>query len=292
MVDPQSPYALKFGRAMKHLKELEALLRRYEGRQAHTAFRDRDADPNPRVWVVRAYLKKEPRENLSLVVGDVVHNLRASLDHLVSALVPRDRKRKGKMPVVREDIWAIDPETGEQFERFADDRTSFESATKGMDPMAIEWIRDMQPYKLAKANRAQHTLAVLNTLDNADKHYELTTIAHGIKDPVTTLRGPGFNLTHHGEGIAEDGGIVGTIRITPRELKTYIPDQSLVDHIIDYMTQPDPKVKVEVTGTPQVAIKVAGLKGYPPLPTAIDELMQNIWESYFLPLHIFDPLTD
>jgi hypothetical protein len=288
VISEQRPYARKVLRSVKHLDEIKAELKGYEGRHPYVAVRDRKTDPNPRVWTYRAHLGKKPTPDLALMVGDAIHNLRTALDYIVAELVPNDRRGHCKFPIVNSDIFATDPETGQYLNRSqgaCDRRCEFESAVLGMDPDAASLIYKLQP-GVAPYEASTHPLAVLSALDNADKHRELTTIARGIREPVTVLRHPDFTLTHVSNpgDIVEEGGIVAQFKIRPRDLKTEISDQGLVDTIISALADGQAKVDVKIAGTPEVAIKIAGVKGLAPLPGVIEELGAFVWEDVLTPL--------
>src|SRR5437879_3905918 len=90
--DPNRPYARKFTRAVKHLEELKTELLRYEADCPCVPVRDRQTNPNPRVWQYRAHFPKKPSPDLPFIIGDFVHNLRTALNYLAAALAPPERK--------------------------------------------------------------------------------------------------------------------------------------------------------------------------------------------------------
>jgi len=86
------------------------------------------------------------------IIGDVIHNLRSTLDHLVAALIPNG---------------GADPKVQFPFTECAStlDQTIRKGHVDLADPRAIALIRQMKPYK--GGNDALYGLQVL---DNADKH--------------------------------------------------------------------------------------------------------------------------
>jgi hypothetical protein len=251
-------YVRKLTRALKHLRDFKSEIDRYAGRHPYVAVRDRETDPNPRVWAYRAHLAKEPRPDLAVIIGDTVHNLRGALDHMAAALVPPSRKRNAKFPIVNTDIWAIDPDTGEHISGATDQLRSWSSAIKGMDPEAAQRLRLMQPYMLDD-DWEMHPLAILNALDNADKHYELATVDLGIKDPVVKIKGNGIGFNQRLSGITRDGDFITTFRIYPADLKAIVDDQALVDEIINVMADGTAKMEVEITGEPQIGLQLSAI---------------------------------
>jgi hypothetical protein len=98
-----------------------------------------------------------------LLLGDIVHNYRSSLDHLAWALYKR-----GSTPSL--------PERQEKLVYFpiADERTEFNGSLKrklpGVRRADAAIVRRYQPYKTAKRYRDRHLFRVLEKLSNADKH--------------------------------------------------------------------------------------------------------------------------
>jgi hypothetical protein len=284
VIDPGRSYARKCLRAKKHLDELKRELAVYEGRHPYVAVRDRNTNPNPRAWTYRAHLAKKPSPDLALIVGDAIHNLRTALDYVVAELVPPKRRRKCKFPVIHSDILATDPQTGEYLDRSdgADGlRSDLESALRGMNMDAAGFLYSLQPGK-APYLSAEHPLAILSALDDADKHRELTAIARGIKDPVTVLTyRDEFSLTQESEvgDVVEEGGVVAQFIIRPRDLKAYVSEQGMVELILAALADGKAKVDVKITGSPQVALKIRGVKGLAPLPRAIEDLGSFVWDE-------------
>lgn len=112
----------------------------------------------------------------SAMVGDVVHNLRSALDHLVFALTvkhtsPAPDTPGGKLqwwrhvgfPVMRRDNWKLD--------RFGNP-TELDSL-HGVEPRLWARIRDVQPHRDSPESEL---LWVLNELWNWDKHRSIATI--------------------------------------------------------------------------------------------------------------------
>ena len=103
---------------------------------------------------------------MSLVVGDLVHNLRTALDHLACACV-RD---SGNEPT-DQNAFPINERvpTGRWLERF-------KAKLARMDSVYVDAITNLQPYKHPDTEEAWKLLR-LATLDNLDKHKLLVPIA-------------------------------------------------------------------------------------------------------------------
>lgn len=106
-----------------------------------------------------------------LVLGDIAHNFRSSLDHLAWALVCR-----GKTPPdilshrQRQQIYFPITDKHENFNK--------QLATKlpGVKRGDIAIVRRRQPYNYRRPNRDRHFLAILNLLNNGDKHRTLQPV--------------------------------------------------------------------------------------------------------------------
>lgn len=102
---------------------------------------------------------------LGLILGDFVHNLRASLDHLVWQLVLANRRQPNSSTA-----FPIHLELG-----FLQDKAAFFKRTKpaigGCSPGARGVIESLQPYQKGNAFEASHhPLWMLHELDIIDKH--------------------------------------------------------------------------------------------------------------------------
>ena len=261
---------------------------RYQESKPCSAVRDRESNSNPRVWLYRAKFIEQPPEDLPLIIGDYVHNLRSALDHLMAALSPSDRKRDVLFPIISNDIWTPNPDDGKEINRLTQLRR-YDGIVNSIAPEANAIVTGLQPW-FAPYEAKRHSLAILNALDNADKHYGLMNLSTRIVNPVTKLVVPGSEnwLEERGEGGSiRDGGVLATFAIRPRDLKTYILNQQAVDHVIATLASGEADVNVEVTGCIRVGIALASGVGYIELPTALRELIDHVIRYVVEPLEPF-----
>jgi hypothetical protein len=128
---------------------------------------------------------------LAVILGDAIHNMRSALDHLAVAIAPRSRQGSTYFPIVLEDIEAAGPLTRD----VAAARERFDKSTLGMPEGAIQLIRQYQPYRAAtELERRTNALAILNRLDNADKHKAVTVLVSGFTNVVTVVHARGYEL--------------------------------------------------------------------------------------------------
>jgi hypothetical protein len=121
-------------------------------------YRERD---KPAGLVVAFFIAEKPLPvEMSLLAADMVHNARVALDHVLARLKDHfgGDAGQGSFPTwQREDLW--------QEKVVASGKRS---ALHGLDRAAVALIYEEQP--LHRAAPATDPLAVLNRLDNEDKH--------------------------------------------------------------------------------------------------------------------------
>lgn len=151
--DPMDGPLLKVERANYHIRELEAIFRRYIHANAKAMHPKRHADTR-KTHVARFGLSL-PR-HVPAVIGDAVHNLRVSLDHA---------------------YWIMVEDNGGKFRRtvsfpFGGDLVSVKASlnghpadTKPREEVIDLIVNDLQPFPLGR-----YHLYDLHTLDILDKH--------------------------------------------------------------------------------------------------------------------------
>ena len=103
---------------------------------------------------------------LSAIIGDAIHNLRVSLDHLACQLVIS----VGKEPT---------GDTGFPIYMTPLNHGDLPNIKPGVPAPLREVLDEVQPYK--RLYPAHHELAILRELDNTDKHRELLIAIIGIQ---------------------------------------------------------------------------------------------------------------
>lgn len=164
----------KLERADKHLAELRSQIFAYLGQQPAPYATDQ-------VWLslgtecsFRAWRTADVPLDLSVVVGEIVHQLRSSLDHLVVALA----KKNGQEATLSHQFPIVS--TGARF-----DQAINAGRLRGVGGAEVDRIRQMQP--MNEADPDDNFLSLLAALNNADKHRNLivTTGAASMNDLVT-----------------------------------------------------------------------------------------------------------
>lgn len=165
---------MKFARARLHLREVSRLAEDYLGSQPFELVEQEDeatGDLSTRIHVAR-----QPPEDMSSVIGDVVHNARSALDQLAWYLVDRDGGLPGRHTYFP---------TGETKSKFA---KSVKQSLAGASSQTRENVR-----RLAVHPGGDESLWLLHQLDVEDKHRLLIPVgmAYGAVNLHITF--PGFD---------------------------------------------------------------------------------------------------
>jgi hypothetical protein len=227
-MDDRRPFDLKLERAAHHLADFEQAAAAYVDSRPYEPRRTVGDDGQPEFTF---HITPQPDPTLALIVGDLLTNARASLDHLAIALAPPARKRSARWPIIFRGH--CEPPPAGAGGRHAEDHKRWCSYTEGMDPAAVEIIKKLQP--LEADDRTTHPLAMLNRLVNADKHYQLTVVASALVDvQVLVTTADGAEALMRSTGAARDGlfdgepiggvpadavalGVTGTLHVVIRE---------------------------------------------------------------------------
>jgi hypothetical protein len=163
---------LKVERAKKHIRDLEAAVKGFLDGEPYKLVPDRD--PESGKYRPRVSVRQEPPDDLSLIAGDAVHNLRSALDLLVWQLVLANGQTPGDqtaLPIAR---------SAKLFE------TGGMGPIKGVSPTAENAIKALKPYK-----GGNEALWRLHRLDATDKHRILLIVGLALRQVTMTLNFPG-----------------------------------------------------------------------------------------------------
>lgn len=193
------------------MDDLQASISQWLNGDHHTIRRHRDPD-RPNYISIRVTAQDIPADPFALLVGDILHNLRGCLDHLVYALA---LKHTNPLP----DDFA----KGSEFPIFGDKNSKgmlgagpqmFQSngpnKIRGIHPDAQTIIKSLQPYH-RRQDFASDPLWVLHDLSNIDKHrLLLVTNCHstGVVLDVDRFRTEGNAILPAGQSIHVHGGFI------------------------------------------------------------------------------------
>ncbi len=201
---------------------------------------------------------------LAALVGDVLFNVRSALDHLAVELIPRERRtrhilRLAQFPIFTCNIDERDPITGSYLH--GNQRGNWDRQTKGLTKEALDAVKWHQPYNFTSQglNPRDSSLAILSSLQNADKHRQLVLTARGIRDPT-------------GIWTAADG-TVQRVTFPP------IPDGFIAEGTaLDWdTTDVYAGTKMEIEGTPQIFIGESWEGPYREATSCLRLIIDNGW---------------
>ncbi len=247
---------LKIKRANEHLSELEEAVRRYADSRPYEAAGGVQAEHDHHDVSYSLRITRKPDPEIAAIVGDIAHNARSALDHIAVALAPRKRHRDAAFPVATEDIWLKDGRRYRSRDHKA--RRSYRSKVKGIDLRAQAIINAAQPYN---HGGEAHILAVLNRLENVDKHERLVITASVISDAAVGVHIGGvamLGLAFHGqrEGGTEVMSVIlasGGRGVRPGPNPPVVPLDDEMRRFVESV--PFGEVNVEPSATVTVAVK-------------------------------------
>lgn len=150
----------KLERAKKHIGDLETEWKVFFENHGYDIAYDDDVQRRERRYYLA--VAKDIPPVVPLIVGDAIHNLRSSLDHLAHHLVAIGRGVPGPFRGIYFPI----------HESAAVYKVKSPGQIKGMRKAAIDAIDAIEPY----GGGAGHTLWQIHRLDNIDKHRLLLTV--------------------------------------------------------------------------------------------------------------------
>lgn len=149
----------KLDRAHVHLKALQAEIPVFFARDPYEVGMNLDCKAGK--CSVHIEVREHPPLAWSVMVGDIVHNLRSALDHLAWQLV----LVSGAEPVIGATQFPIfTSEPGN-----SNERGKWNRYVAGMADPILEYMREVQPYA-DRDGAHEHSLVILATFSNEDKH--------------------------------------------------------------------------------------------------------------------------
>lgn len=252
-------YIAKVARAKKHLIDLQAEIDRFAGSHPYTVRERVEGKMKRRVW--RLTFTADPANtDIPIIAADVIYNLRSSLDHLMSSLVPRNQRSSAMFPVYFEGVWEPS-QPGEDKQR-RKERARWTSDTKALCEPALAILKSLQPADGGGEEDGIDLLRLLYRLSNRDKHEKLPVVAAGLREPFVT-----FSLPDGSEHR----------KIGSREHPAF-------ENHADIRNLPDAAMDVQIEGTAVVAIRVAEPEGHLPLPEFLWDNVDGVENEVITPL--------
>jgi hypothetical protein len=255
-------HALKINWAKQHLDNLEREIGAWFTGNSHHSFRvERDPEnpPNERLTVSADDIPATP---FSLIIGDVVQNLRSSLDHIAYSLalahtkpLPEVEARQCQLPI-------IGNEGNQGPAKF---RKALRGPIKCISPGAQAVIDSVQPYKMG-ADFRDDLLWKLNYLSNTDKHRAIHVGAACVGSLDLNLAEllVDWTFAYNLRQVIKNSAVIATAKF----IRAAIPDR-----------------QVEMNITPNMTI---GFSDGPLADFPVVELLRDIWN--YVAVHVISPL--
>jgi hypothetical protein len=253
MTPPVVPsYIAKLTRTKEHLVDLEKAIDDYGATHPYTVRKQIEGNEQMPVWRLE-FIISPANTDIPLIAADAIYNMRATLDHLMNAMVAKKDRGKAMFPIFFDGVWeAIVP--GENQERVKQ-RMRWASDIKTLSNEAIAILKSLQPSQTAPDDPRTSYLRFINGLSNRDRHEKLPVIGAGI-------------ARHRVLVTTKDGSVV--------EIPGSHPDRALQDQATLHFPEPDDVVDVQVQGTPLVAIPAQIDKRYIEIPLRLHEAITFI----------------
>jgi hypothetical protein len=156
----QHNHDLRLERAWEHLQSLEAECSGWLKEHPYRVYGELDTEGRNKL--VKVEIFQQPSAELSLLIGDCLHNMRSALDNLVYDLAIAHRGSPLSKSIARDSQFPIFKDCGKFISKGMDQ-------IRGIHPDAKTLFKDLQPYQRGD-KFAYHRLWMLRELSNADKH--------------------------------------------------------------------------------------------------------------------------
>lgn len=157
MADPTAEIRLKVERAKEHIRNLQIEITAFLKTNPYKIGTKQNSQTRQLIYYVSSV--EEIPSHIALITGDVLQNLRSSLDHLAWRLV----EANGQRPT-RDTAFPI-------YDDAAKYKTGYLRQVKGMSGAAINAIDGIKPYQ-----GGNDTIWRLHRLNNIDKHRIVITV--------------------------------------------------------------------------------------------------------------------
>jgi hypothetical protein len=159
---------MKFQRAREHAAELERRVREFLESTPFEVYEEEEQATGDLVTRVRVH--RQPPPELSLIIGDIVHNARTALDHLAWQLVRANGvqpEEKTAFPIA----WSKD-----SFPSYA------KKCLKGVNKKTFAAVEELKPYR-----GGDERFWRLHRLDIEDKHHLLIPVGAAHRNVVLSM---------------------------------------------------------------------------------------------------------
>jgi hypothetical protein len=130
-------YLAKVNRAEKHLIDLQGEIDRWAALKPYAVTESVQGKRKAKVRRLKLMLSPE-NTDIPIVTADAIYNLRSSLDHLMAAMVPRQRRTRVMFPVFWRGVW--EPVVPGEDQQRIKDRERWASCVKGLPVEAVTYM--------------------------------------------------------------------------------------------------------------------------------------------------------
>lgn len=188
---------LKLERGQKHFEEANACVQAWRDHLNETDTRpfilDTNYEPDKGYYSVCFHQVQAVPTELSLIVGDCVHNLRSALDHLAWEIVPDSFKESATSGRLRDIAFPIIGDS-------AGWSGAITRRVPDVMPEQVAILLSRQPFEVQPCAPERSALAVLRDASNTDKHQTIVTAVCSVLDGIqpervwVTADEPGFQV--------------------------------------------------------------------------------------------------
>ncbi|MFY9264049.1 MAG: hypothetical protein WAO61_01280 [Solirubrobacterales bacterium] len=253
-------FVAKVARAKKHLVDLEHAVEAFASTDPYTVSERVEGKKKRKIRRL-TFTAGPANTDIPLIAADAIHNLRSSLDHIMSAMVaPKDRG-SCQFPIYFQGV--SEPDVPGENEDRLNQRARWRSDTKTLPDDAVAALQLMQPRDLDWSDPEMPILKLLNSLWNTDKHTKLPVVASGMAD--------------HRIEFTDANGVV------QRGSGELLTERHVLENEAEITGLPYNAVDVKITGTALVGILVGTeqAKRYVQLPRGLDDIATVIETEVF-----------
>jgi hypothetical protein len=179
--------AFKIERARQELDALDLEIEAFLSDDTYRVSEEVDTDKGLKVYRVEP-LVAPPSARWGVFVGEIVHNLRSALDHIVWQLALLKTKTES-------------PHKGTSFPIFTVDNSwsqgMIDASLKDVPDDAKQVIKTFQPYNAGDAAES-HALWILHSLWNTDKHQTVQALPFALEWKIPKRSGVSANFLNNG----------------------------------------------------------------------------------------------
>lgn len=243
-------HIIKLDRARTHIKYLEDKLTEWFDNN-HYSIAHEEEPNRPHHFTARITIKPLTGDPLAVVIGDAIHNLRSTLDHLMYLLASTHVKpftgeiaKLSEFPIFGDELGKGDILAEKRLEK------KFAPILNAIPPNSKTIIKRVQPYQRGKAF-ASHPLWKLYVLSNTDKHRLLLDAAM-YNVAITVSRGEFINIDSYKinvlGGPMNDQAVIAKYSVVPKDSsrKVHVQIDPVINVVFGHRTGLDGKDVMDV----------------------------------------------